>query len=158
MYVLLSSEKAKLENDVIRKYIACIFGFKLHMFLCQLHCTAGSLCILTSSHIFGSLRYILALKTCICCCTMHMMLILKYAVLTKNWICAYGFELCSLLWNMQFWQKNEFVHILTCAFIFINKNSSLFVNREKSRDLQKRVNWFQPFAFNDERLRLIFCF
>ena len=36
--------------------------------------------------------------------------------------------------------KNEFVHVLNCAFIYETKIPPFFVNREKSRDLQKRVN------------------
>ena len=49
------------------------------------------------------------------------------------------FELCSWFWTMQLvLTKFEFVHFNTCAFIFnLQTFSSLFVNREKSRDLQR---------------------
>ena len=67
------------------------------------------------------------------CWTMHMTMRFWQKMNLGNlfWIMQFYFEKCN------FDKKWICACFLTCAFIFINKNSSLFMNREKSRDLQK---------------------
>ena len=132
MYCTAVLKRHRLEHDE-KGNICC-----LHIVL-KLH---NSFCLAWEPMLFGFFLSCIGLR-CIACGKWHMLYLyavynLKYTLWQRNY--AY-----LVLKN-----RNEFVHISKLCIHLWNKIPPFFVNREKSRDLQKRVNWFQPFAFNDE--------